>query len=373
MQENPPFLTDEPVRTGPLLFLRSIRRVMSRTPLWLVPAIAIALLALPVGFSWHKWFSGTVAHRYLPDAVAPAGGEEAPAAEAPFLWDDQVVSLTASFRHDHAGGLSALNAQTAAMGAPLALIAILVGILAAGGWLQVILERTHGRANRRFWMGAGRYLFRFVRVFVLVLVVLAGWRWLLYGPLWDEWVLERWFQLPAGDGNHLEALDSELHARALEWGRDGLHALGFMIVLAWGTYTRTRLARFDGRSALKAGFLTVFTLLRYPIKTLRPLILLGFVELVLVTFALGSLSRFLATGLPERPSVGLVLVMALLSFIALAVREMLRGARYHAAVKVSQEITQPPEAQPDPWQAIGGPGGPQYPVGEQEETEYVMM
>jgi hypothetical protein len=46
------------------------------------------------------------------------------------------------------------------------------------------------------------------------------------------------------------------------------------------------------------------------------------------------------------------------------VREILRGARYHASVKVSQEIVRRPAQQPDPWRAIGGPGGPQYPVGD---------
>ena len=47
-------------------------------------------------------------------------------------------------------------------------------------------------------------------------------------------------------------------------------------------------------------------------------------------------------------------------------------ARYHAAVKVSQEIVRRPPEKPDPWEAIGGPGGPQYPVGEDDES-YVAM
>ena len=40
----------------------------------------------------------------------------------------------------------------------------------------------------------------------------------------------------------------------------------------------------------------------------------------------------------------------------------IRGAGYYAAIKVSQEIVRP-LSRPDPWKSIGGPGGPQYPVG----------
>ena len=50
-----------------------------------------------------------------------------------------------------------------------------------------------------------------------------------------------------------------------------------------------------------------------------------------------------------------------MSVMALAVREIVRGARYHSAVKVTQTIPLPPTG-PDPWASIGGPGGPQYPV-----------
>ncbi len=45
----PPFLQDEPLRTGPLLFLRSINRVLGRAPLWLLPTLLLPALALPAG------------------------------------------------------------------------------------------------------------------------------------------------------------------------------------------------------------------------------------------------------------------------------------------------------------------------------------
>lgn len=360
------YLTDEPAATGPLLFLRSIRRILARPPLWLATGGVIALLALPVGAAWHAWFRTTVSDRYQPDR---AGGE----AGEPFLWDDVVHSLSASFRHDHGPGLEALEEATARGGAALAVLALLVGIFAAGGWLQVVLERTQGRSLWRFCLGGGRYFWRFLRLFVVSLALLAAWQWLVYGELWDRWVLGEWRGVPEDDWGELESLGSEQHALALGWLRDGLHALGFALVLAWGTFTRTRLALLDGRSVLKAGFMTFFGMLRHPIKTLRPLGLLFLVELLVVTVLCGQFVQWLEDGLLERPSRGLVLAMLLTGLAALMFREVLRGARYHAAVRVSQEIVRRPPKAPDPWKSIGGPGGPQYPVEEVDGDSYVAM
>ena len=53
--------------------------------------------------------------------------------------------------------------------------------------------------------------------------------------------------------------------------------------------------------------------------------------------------------------------------------EVMRGARYHAMTKVSQAIVRPPARAEDPWRSIGGPGGPQYPVGDGAGDEYVAM
>ena len=318
------------------------------------------------------YFVVAVGNRYHADGIPKASAEGTEPADDPFIWDDLVHSLSASFRHDHAQGLSQLNDATANLGAVLAFLAMLVGVFAAGGWLQVILERTHGRSLRRFFMGGARYFGRFLRFFVLSAALLALWSWLVYGDPWDRWVLGEWQGVPEDDWGELETLGSELHVRWLGWLRDGVHAVGFLLILAWGTFTRTRMALLDGTSTLKAGVLTFFGMLRHPIKTLRPLTLLFLLELLVVTVACGQFSLWLEEGLLERPSGGLVLAMLLTGLIALMFREIVRGARYHAAVKVSQEIVRRPPKLEDPWKAIGGPGGPQYPVDSDGES-YVAM
>ena len=374
----PPFLHDEPLHLGPLLFLRSIRRVLGRAPLWLLPTLLLPALALPVGMAWHAFLGEAVGNRYQAEGVEAPEAEEAalrradPAypetlPEGSFHWDDLVYTLTASFRHDNRAGLRALEQETAQMGAALGLLAMLAGVFLAGGWLQVILERTHGRALRRFCMGGGRYFLRFLRVLLLLLVLLGAWRWLVYGPLWQEHVVEGLFGVPAGD-TRLETLDSERTQLALVWLQAGTHFVGFALLLAWATFVRTRLALHDGRSALKAGVLSAFTILRHPLRTLTPLGLLWLTEVLLASVLLGSFVQWLEGGLVERPSAGLVGAMALVSLLALAVREVLRGARYHSAVKVSQAIVRQPKLRPDPWRSIGGPGGPQYPMRDDGES-----
>jgi hypothetical protein len=119
--------------------------------------------------------------------------------------------------------------------------------------------------------------------------------------------------------------------------------------------------------------LTGFALVFHPIKMLRPLMSIFLVELVLVTLLLGTVTRSLEGVLKDSPSQGVVAAMMVVGLVGLMVREILRGARYHASVKVSQEIVRRPTQQPDPWRAVGGPGGPQYPVGGGEGETYVSL
>jgi len=367
------YLTDEPVRLGPLLFLRSVSRILASPPLWLVPTGLLLLLALPIGLSWRAFFREATAHRYHPDRVVAEGEEAAQRTLEPFLWDDLVVARTVTFERDHREGLDELGRATAQGGAVLAVLALLVGMFSAGGWLQVILQRTRGHSVRRFFLGGARYFFRFLRLFVLSLALFAAWQWLIYGPLWDELVLGRWRGIPASDWKDLATLPSERAALALRWLRDGVHALGFGLILAWGTFTRTRMALLDASSVLVTGFLTGFSMLRHPLKTLSPLVSLFGLELLLVGYAGGRFTTWLEEGLAVRPSMGLVAAMALVGALALMVREILRGARYHSAVKVSQSIVRPPKRRPDPWRSFGPPGGPQYPVDGDDGSEYVAM
>ncbi len=359
------YLTDEPVPTGPLLFLRSIRKVAERPPLWLVTWSLLALTALPVGVVWNTWFRGAVANRYQPNTAAEVAGE--------FAWDDIAYSLNASFTHDHAEGLANLNSSTAVLGSVLAFIALLLGVFAAGGWLQVILERTHGHSLRRFFLGGARYFWRFMRLGLLSLVVFSIWNFHIKGDWWGQYILGGVFDIPKSDWGRLENLSSEYTMRRLEWLRDGVHAAGFFLILAWGTFTRTRLALLDGASVVKAGALTAIAIVCHPIKTLRPLISIFLVEFILVTMVFGWVTRGLENVLEESPSQKVVIGMLVVGLLALMVREILRGARYHSTVKVSQEIVRRPPQQPDPWRAIGGPGGPQYPVGDSPGETYVTL
>lgn len=376
------YLSDEPIQLGPLLFLRSVQRVLTGPPVWLLTTGLLLLIALPVGLSWHAFFEDTTANRYWPDGVQAEGEQQAEDGLAPFLWDELVYSLTPTFRQDHARGLDELNRSTEQSGAVLAVLALLIGIFAAGGWLQVLFERTRGRALRRFFLGGARYFFRFTRLFVLSVLLLGAWDWVFNGSLgslgdggsvWDRWVLGNWKGIPAADYDSLETLDSERTVVVLGWLRDGLHALGFALILAWGTLTRTRMALLDASSAVKAGFLTAALILRHPVKTLGPLVSLLGLEFLLVSIACGAFMGWLEEGLLDRPSVGLVVAMGLVGALALMIREVMRGASYHATMKVSQAIVRPPRRGDDPWRTIGGPGGPQYPVEDVDGSQYVAM
>ena len=337
--------------TDARLFYSSLAASWRRAPLWITTWLATLGLALPVAMAWHGWFVSALGHAYEPAS--------------------QLHSLDEAFRFDHRAGLSALGDATGRAGAILAFVALLVGVFSAGGWLQVHLERTHGHPLRRFFYGGSRYFFRFLRVAVLALLVLAAWRWLLYGMPWERWVLGAWLDIPARDATDLETLDSELTARAIGWAQDGAFALVFVAVAAWAIFTRTRLALHDTSSALWAGAASLFTILRHPIRTLRPLALLAAVEIAVVVGIAGSLSRLVDSDLGgPGASAWHVLALALLGQLALLWREITRGARYHAAVAVSRDVIRP-LPRPDPWRSIGAPGGPQYPVdGDDDDQDY---
>jgi hypothetical protein len=190
-------------------------------------------------------------------------------------------------------------------------------------------------------------------------LLLAGLRWVFYGMPWNEYVLDRLFHVPASDRETLETLHSELLARRIQWLQAGAFALGFGLVLAWGVYTRTRLALHDTSSALLAGLASAWTLVAHPFKTMGPLLLLFLCELA-VLLAAGVASRFVDDSLLSHASVARILLLHGVAQLALLWRQITRGAHYYAAVHASRAVMPPPK--PDPWKTIGGPGGPQYPV-----------
>lgn len=336
--------SETPAKLAPgarLVFLRALLVALGRPPIWIIAASLTALLALVSAAPWFVWFDAALANRYAPGSL--------------------IRELSETFRFDQQLESGPATVVARGTGAGLAFLSMLVGAFAAGGWLQVFLEHTHGHSVQRFFFGGTRFFFRFVRVIPLTLLWLHLAGWLMYETPWN-WAMSLLYGTT--DGN-LEVLASELVARRVVWVQDGLYAACFGLVLAWGTFTRARLALQDTNSAVWAGVCTWWTLLRHPIKTLRPLLALFFVEsLLLLLVAL--LAGVLQGGLGAEGDWMPVLFLFLLTLLALCARSLVRGAHYHAALQVSGRIV-PPLPRPDPWKhSIGGPGGPQYPIGGDE-------
>jgi hypothetical protein len=341
-----------PPRTDTWLFLAALRVALRRVSAWGTMTLALAFLSLPIALPWRSWFAGATGNRYAPGSL--------------------VHHLNETFRFDHRADLARLDATGADALAVLVLAAFLLGVFAAGGWLQVTLERTHGQTVRRFFYGGVRYYWRFLRLALLVFLVLGGLRWCFYGMPWDEFVLKSWMGVPDHDLTGLETLDSELTVLRLGWLQAGLMALFVALTLAWATFTRTRLALHGTSSVLWAGGCSFFVMLRRPLKTLRPMLLLLTTEALIVVGLCGWLTRRIDAGLEHDPSALRVVGLFVLGLVALAWREILRGAKYQAAVQVSQEVIRP-TLHPDPWHTIGGPGGPQYPVDGDDDDYGVAL
>ncbi len=331
-----------PRERGPV-FWYALRASLGRVPLWGLTWLVEVLLVLGPTLLWYAWFADALERHYEPGS--------------------QLYGLDRNFRTDHGDSLAALSGTTGALASVLALVALLGGAFFAGGWLQVFLERTEGRSVRRFLFGGARYFWRFVRVLVLTLLLLSLFGWLVYGWPWDALVLERSWDVAEGD---FETLGSEWIAVKLVWLQSGVHWLLFALVLTWGDYTRTRLALHETRSALAAGFATFFVMLRHPIKTLRPMLLLALAEALVLMVAAPLLHGWMQAALEDGDGLWLVVLMVLVTLLALAWSKIVRGARYSAAILVSRDVVRP-LSRPDPWsQRVGGPGGPQYPLGGDE-------
>lgn len=342
--------TVESESTGPV-FVRSLVSAMGRVPQWLFVWALTFTLALVAALPWYAWFEGVTEHRYAPGAVSG--------------------HLDAVFRQDHRAALSALQRATGESGAVLAFLALLMGVFTAGGWLQVVLERTRGHSMRRFLYGGARYFWRFLRVLGLTLLVLLLWGWVFYGAPYEELVLGKWLGVPRKDWGKLETLDSEGTLFAVRAAQDLGFGLFLALTLCWADYTRTRLALQGTHSALWAGLQTFFTILRRPVQTLRPLVLLLLCELAVILLVGLVVDRVEASFVsPEggvAPGSARVLLIGALSQVALAWRVIVRGARYQATAIVSQQVVRP-ISRPDPWrESIGGPGGPRYPLEEGDE------
>lgn len=330
---------------GRVISLDALRAALGRPAIWLTILVFEIVTAIGPALAYFAWMSDATAHRYAPGSL--------------------ISNLGANYRFDARAGLDALGDATGQFGAALALLAMLAGCFCAGGWLQVFLERTHGESVRRFFFGGARWFWRFVRLLLLTLIAMAVCGWIAKGAPWNELVLHLGYGVPPSDYARLETLGSEQTVRTLTFVQDALHAVLVGLVLLWGDYTRTRLALHDTSSAIWAGLASVWTIVRHPVRTLRPHLVLFFLEVFLVTglsfFARSVEGDIVRDGRPWTTAVLSATVIA-----ALVWRVILRGARYHAAVQVSREIVRP-IARPDPWKkTLGGPGGPRYPIGGDE-------
>jgi hypothetical protein len=329
------------------LFFEAFRQALGRVPVWLVIGSLTSLLAYAAAHPWLGWFAGQTAHRYEPTSLT--------------------LELDRTFRQDHAAGLATLNAATASAGAMLALLAMVMGVFFAGGWLQIFLEKTHGHSLRRFFYGGSRYFWRFLRLLILTLCVLACGGWIVYGWPWETLVLDTLLGIPKADYGSLESLHSELDVVHLRWVQDGLYALFFALVSAWGTYGRTRVALHEGRSVVWAGMCSFFTILLHPLRTLRPLAGLFAIDAAVRLWLAPLLLAIAAGNLEQALGYGSIAALALVNLLALFVASAIRGAGYFVAVRVSQDVVRP-LSRPDPWKgSIGPPGGPQYLPGKGDE------
>jgi hypothetical protein len=332
-----PLFDEDLTGPRPVVWWAALRTAFGRVPVWVLCWLVPLLLGVIVAAPWPGAFEGMLAQRYAPGSVR--------------AWMDE------SFRLDQREALGALRASSAATAAGAGFLVMLFGVFSAGGWLQVFLERTQGHSLARFLWGGARYFWRFTRVWGLTLLTLAAWTWLWHGWPWKA-LLGVLFGAREGD---LEVLTSESSALRVVWFQEGLYALGVALVLVWGDYTRTRLALQDSRSALWAGVCTWGLFLAHPLQVLRPYVLLFVLEAGLL-FALGREAHALDRGIGPATGAGTLWLLFALGQVALLLRSLLRGARYHAAAQVSKRLV-PPHVQPDPWAGrVGGPGGPQYPI-----------
>jgi len=356
--------SEMPEKPGAFLFLVALRKAAARPILWIATWAALFLLGLApalatLGFMRGAFHDGTADWRVLRETGAGLGAD---------TW-----TLSETFRHDQREGLAQLATAHAHVLSALAVMAILLGVFAAGGWLQLAYERVDGRQFRRFCFGGAVYFWRFLRVLLLVALLLALVRWVCYGTPWKELVLGQLIGVPENDWGKLESLDSERDVARLGWIQDGVAALGFALVLVWGTYTRTRIAQRDGRSALGAGIATLFVLLRHPIQTLRPLLFLYLMQVLVVVAAGGWLVEHIDGRAAGQPRFEHVAALFAVAQVAALWRHLSRGATYLAAASVSQHLVPPHKKKGNPWLSIGGPGGPQYPIGTDENEYHVAL
>ena len=253
---------------------------------------------------------------------------------------EQFANFDAIARFDFRTQLAQLDSSTAQLGAVLALLAMIAGCFAAGGWCQCFLEPPWEPTLRTFARGGARFFARNLRVLVLTLLVLGGLGWVCYGLPWTKLVLGLGFHVPASDFERLESLHTEDLALGLRIAQQALFGLGFGLILTWGDYLRASLARSDRRGVLGEAIDVFAKLLRHPVRTLRPMLALFLFEAFVVTAGGAIVQRWQAS-LEDVPRLRTVALMGALAAWILFVRCLVRGARYHAALRALRELDRP--------------------------------
>ena len=340
-------VTSSDARDDSWVFVSALRTSLSFFTVWLMLGFLMSLVPLAVAMGWFGALSETIGDRYAPGSL--------------------IANLDVTFRTDNADSLGTLEQDSGSLLAILGIAYVLAGVFRSGGWLQVFLQRRQGRSLRRFFFGGGRYFFRFLRIAVAVFLALGVVSWALADLPVQRLVDEGLLGLgPDGD---LEDLDSE---EFVLWRTWALALTGFLLtslVLVWAHFTRTRMALHDTSSAFVAGAMTAWLLIRHPLRTLRPMIAIFVIEAALL-LALAWAVRSIESGLDAESTWVPIAGLYALSCLTLFLREILRGARYAASVRVSAELMRRP-MRPDPWnQSLGGPGGPRYPIDTGEGDEY---
>lgn len=186
-----------------------------------------------------------------------------------YLFDDQA-------RED--GGMGSPSAL-----APLLLLVSLLGVLFAGGWMEIALHRRKEHGLVAFLNGGGQHFFPFLRLWVVALAGYAFCTWLVYG-LPGDWLKEQLY--PAGNP---ERASSETRVRWVDLVYSLIYIWGLLKIEIIIDLARATLVASGRRSATGA----VFRALGFWIKRWWGcLVLVGgglLLEAALIYFAIGLL------------------------------------------------------------------------------------
>jgi len=294
---------------------------------WALAASLELCLALPPAIFWHEWLRGALAGRYAPGEL--------------------FGNLSTIFRFDQRAGLDALGNDVGLWMGCAALASMLLGVWFAGGWAQLAFDEQDGPVVARAVPGARLYFWRFVRVWLTTLVLLALWSWMLFDWPWRKLVLDWILQLPEAGGDRLEALTSEWSAVAVRLTQAGIYALGVALLLCCADYARLFIARRSGRSALAGWFRALWLVGRSPVRALAPLAAIFALELALVAAA-STFARDTEGGLVRgRSGLGAVALLVATTVVLTLSRCWLRGARYMAAAELVRERSGNMQLAPD--------------------------